>query len=188
MVPRPRRATADSYTKESLAPEVDFRWILRFVTSPQSQHAALAIGDVAHASGLTVEAIRYYERLGLLPNPHRTAGRLRRYDSTVLSRLAFIAQAKDLGLSLAQIRDIVSGTNRQGACKEVYRTLNEHIAAVDRKLATLTALRATLVEYQHACSEALASAADPGCPTLAMMEREVPAESSAPGHQRAQRA
>jgi DNA-binding transcriptional MerR regulator len=146
------------------------------VRSSPSRSAALAIGDVAQASGLTVEAIRYYERLGLLPNPHRTAGRLRRYDSTVLSRLAFIAQAKDLGLSLAQIRDIISGTShRVGACKEMYRALSEHIGAVDRKLTTLTALRATLVEYQQACSEALSSAPDPSCPTLALMESQVPA-------------
>ena len=157
------------------------------MVAPTSQSAALAIGDVAHASGLTVEAIRYYERLGLLPNPHRTAGRLRRYDSAVLS-LAFIAQAKDLGLSLAQIRDIVSGTARHaGACKEVHRTLTEHIAAVDRKLETLAALRATLVEYQRACAEALSSAADPGCPTLAIMERQAPSITPLQGRPHAQR-
>ena len=145
------------------------------MASSTPQSCALAIGDVAHASGLTVEAIRYYERLGLLPNPQRTAGRLRRYDSAVLSRLAFIAQAKDLGLSLAQIRDIVCGTARHaGACKEVHRTLTEHIASVDRKLESLTVLRATLVEYQSACAEALSSTADPGCPTLAIMERQAP--------------
>lgn len=158
------------------------------MVSSTSQSAALAIGDVAQASGLTVEAIRYYERLGLLPNPHRTAGRLRRYDSAVLSRLSFIAQAKDLGLSLAQIRDIVSGTSgHAGACKEVYRTLTEHVATVDRKLETLTALRATLVEYQRACAEALSAGADPGCPTLAMMERQAPAVAPAQGRPHTQR-
>jgi len=172
----------------TLAPEAHFRWILGLVVLSTSQSAALAIGDVAHASGLTVEAIRYYERLGLLPNPHRTAGRLRRYDSAVLSRLAFIAQAKDLGLSLAQIRDIVSGTAKHaGACKEVHRTLTEHIAAVDRKLETLAALRATLVEYQRACADALSSAADPGCPTLAIMERQAPAVTPLQGRSHAQR-
>src|SRR5204863_9500347 len=90
--------------------------------------------------------------------------------------LAFLGQAHGLGLCLAQIRGIVSGTARHaGAGKEVHRTLTEHIAAVDRRLGTLAALRATLVEYRRACAEALSSAADPGCPTLAIMERQAPA-------------
>jgi MerR family mercuric resistance operon transcriptional regulator len=142
----------------------------RTVTDPQRAPSSfLAIGEVARASGLTVETIRYYERLGLLARPHRTPAGRRRYMPDVLPRLALIGQGKALGLTLAQVRDLVGrGTS---SCSDVHRTVSAHIAALDQKLAELTDLRTTLVEYKQACAEALHSDTDPPCPTLKDMER-----------------
>jgi MerR family transcriptional regulator, mercuric resistance operon regulatory protein len=140
------------------------------VTSPQRAPSRfLAIGEVAQASGLTVETIRYYERLGLLARPHRTTAGRRRYLPDVLPRLALIAQGKALGLSLLQVRDLVGQGTR--SCTDVHRTVSAHIAALDQKLAELSELRKILVRYKRACAEALASDADPACPTLKDMER-----------------
>jgi DNA-binding transcriptional MerR regulator len=129
----------------------------------------LAIGEVAQASGLTVETIRYYERLGLLTCPHRTTAGRRRYLPDVLPRLALIAQGKALGLSLVQVRDLVREGTR--SCTDVHRTVSAHIAALDQKLAELAELRKMLIRYKRACAKALASETDPPCPTLKDMER-----------------
>ena len=135
-----------------------------------SRPGALFIGQVAASSGVTVETIRYYEQLGLLPRPRRTAGRVRRYSDDVLARITFIAQAKTLGLSLAEIRDLVAA-NRPGgvACREVHRTLTAQIASLDAKVSALKELRKTLVSYQVACARALSATTDPNCPTLRAM-------------------
>ena len=66
----------------------------------------LRIGEVAHRAGVTVEALRYYERVGLLPRPPRSTGGLRRYRPDVLDRVRFIKQAQTLGLSLREIQQL----------------------------------------------------------------------------------
>jgi MerR family redox-sensitive transcriptional activator SoxR len=67
----------------------------------------MTIGEVAKQSGLRTSAIRYYERVGLLPKPARAGGQ-RRYDSRVLSRLAVLARAKNCGFSLDEVRQLFS--------------------------------------------------------------------------------
>ncbi len=66
------------------------------------------IGEVAHRAGVQASAIRYYERIGLLPEPERTGGK-RRYSGSVLDRLAVIQLAKQAGFSLAEIRILLNG-------------------------------------------------------------------------------
>ena len=155
---------------------MDTRSVLPDTTSSSS----LRIGQVAAASGLTVETIRYYEQLGLLPRPPRTAGRVRRYSDDVLSRLTLIGQAKALGLALADIRELV-GTNRPKGvpCREVHETLTVQIAALDAKVAALKQLRKTLVNYQLACAQALRANPEPNCPTLRTLSKEGPSPREA---------
>jgi len=68
----------------------------------------LSIGDIGRLAGIQPSAIRYYERMGLLPKPARTSGR-RRYDDSVLEWLAFIALAREAGFTIAEIKRLVSG-------------------------------------------------------------------------------
>jgi|GraSoiStandDraft_41_1057321.scaffolds.fasta_scaffold669927_4 MerR family redox-sensitive transcriptional activator SoxR len=68
----------------------------------------LSIGEVADRAGLNPSAIRYYERIGLLPDPQRVSGQ-RRYDESVLGRLAVIDFAQQAGFTLAETRTLMSG-------------------------------------------------------------------------------
>lgn len=76
--------------------------------APRSAHDALPIGEVARRAGLNASAIRYYERIGLLPRPARAQGR-RRYDAEILEWLSLIALAREAGFTMAEIKRLVSG-------------------------------------------------------------------------------
>ena len=134
--------------------------------------APMSIGDVARAAGLSVPTLRYYERCGLLARPPRTPGGLRRYPPSVLPRLQFIEQAKALGLSLADIRELVGlSTGSQCACRSVLATIDRQLAAVERQLTALAGTRRALAKHRPACVRALTSNANPSCPTLDLLER-----------------
>jgi DNA-binding transcriptional MerR regulator len=68
---------------------------------------ALTIGDLGKTTRTKVETIRYYERIGLLPEPPRTSGNYRDYGQCELGRLSFIRRARDLGFSLDQVRALL---------------------------------------------------------------------------------
>ena len=65
-----------------------------------AQSAGIQIGDLARQSGCNIETIRYYERIGLLPTPPRSAGRYQLYDAPDVRRLAFVRRARELGFTL----------------------------------------------------------------------------------------
>jgi DNA-binding transcriptional MerR regulator len=75
----------------------------------------LRIGELARASGLTPDTLRYYERLGLLAAAQRTAGNFRAYDAATLDRLRFIKTAQSHGLSLREIGELLARSIREGA-------------------------------------------------------------------------
>jgi DNA-binding transcriptional MerR regulator len=93
----------------------------------------LTISEVARQVGLQPSAIRYYEQIGLLPPAPRTSGQ-RRYDSTVLYRLAIVQQARQLGFTLEEIRQLFFGFRRVTRASERWQKLSQ------RKLAELDAL------------------------------------------------
>lgn len=68
----------------------------------------LPIGEIARRAGLNTSAIRYYERIGLVPRPARTSGR-RRYDASVLEWLSLIALAREAGFTMAEVKKLVTG-------------------------------------------------------------------------------
>lgn len=130
------------------------------------------IGEIAERTGLTVDALRYYERMGLVPRPPRTAGGLRRYDRHVLERVRFIKQAQTLGLSLREIHHLIGDAHRRSRaeCRRVHDVLARHLGEIDRRVAELQGLRRTLSEYLKACESALGHDTDPECPTLNALE------------------
>ena len=132
----------------------------------------LRIGEVAQRAGVTVEALRYYERMGLLPRPPRSTGGLRRYRPDVLDRVRFVKQAQTLGLSLKEIQQLTANTHRKSrsTCQRVHDVLTQHMADIDKRVAELRELHSTLNAYRKACEQALGQEREPECPTLDALE------------------
>lgn len=105
----------------------------------------ISIGDLAKATGTKVETIRYYEGIGLLPKPARTAGNYRSYAPDHLTRLGFIRRSRDLGFSLDEVRDLLRlSDDRNRSCDEVDAIAKTHLDDVERKIADLEKLRQEL--------------------------------------------
>lgn len=106
---------------------------------------AFSIGTLAKATGTKVETVRWYERVGLLPSPARTAGNYRSYGPPHLARLSFIRRARDLGFSLEQVRVLLGlAEDQDRSCEAVDAIAREHRDEVDRKIGDLQALRREL--------------------------------------------
>jgi MerR family mercuric resistance operon transcriptional regulator len=119
---------------------------------PALSISTLSIGDLARRTGVPVETIRYYERMGLLPKPPRTEGNYRAYEATHERRLAFVKRSRDLGFGLDAIRallDLADGADR--SCGEVDALARDQLAEVERKIADLTAMRAELQDMLGHC-------------------------------------
>ena len=114
--------------------------------------ANLAIGELGRLTGTKVETIRYYERIGLLAAPRRTAGNYRAYDGQHLNRLSFIRRSRDLGFSLEQVRALLDlADQRDRPCEAVDGIAKAHLAEVERKIADLTALKGELESMIRQC-------------------------------------
>lgn len=102
----------------------------------------MRIGQLAARTGLTTKTIRFYESTGVLPEPERRPSGYRHYDEAAVDRLGFIRAAQAAGLSLAEIRNVITVRDSGGApCQHVLALLNTHAADLDRRIAELTHLR-----------------------------------------------
>jgi MerR family transcriptional regulator, copper efflux regulator len=110
----------------------------------------LQIGELARRSGLASTALRYYEKAGLLPAAPRTSSGYRAYDTSVLPRLAFIRAAQAVGLSLAEIREVIAIRESGVApCEHVVDLVERRRAEVHARIQELRQLEqelATLAE------------------------------------------
>lgn len=105
----------------------------------------MKIGEIAAATGVNIETIRYYEREGLVPPPARTASNYRCYGEAHRRRLSFIRRARDLGFSLLQVRELLGlADDRDRPCDAVDEIARKHRTQVRAKIAELTALRKAL--------------------------------------------
>ena len=114
---------------------------------------------------MSVEAVRYYERLGLLAPAPRTNGGLRVYREGDLERIRFIKQAQRNGLSLKDIKSLLA-LGDKGKCKQVLKLLAERIRTIDHQLAELNSFREVLDGYAEKCREAQRRAGEPNCPVV----------------------
>ncbi len=113
----------------------------------------MKIGELGAATGTKVETVRYYEQIGLLPPPARSASNYRSYGPEHLQRLAFIRRARDLGFPLDQVRELLSLADDKGrSCEAVDEIARAHRATVERKMAELKALRDELDRLIGQCS------------------------------------
>jgi DNA-binding transcriptional MerR regulator len=102
----------------------------------------LPIGTLAKRTGTTLQAIRYYEQIGFLPEPGRTEGGQRRYLEGDLDRLAFIRHARHLGFTLEAIRELLDLSDNPGqSCADVDRTVQHQLKEVEARITRLEPLR-----------------------------------------------
>lgn len=131
----------------------------------------MQIGAVAKKIGISVDAIRFYERNSLLPRAPRTQGGFRRYGESDVETLAFIRQTQRLGFKLSEIRGLLRlRADRCQPCAPVQRQLQEKLADVQRKLIDLHKLERELRSALHSCRRELHKR-NARCPIL----REKPA-------------
>lgn len=113
---------------------------------------ALTVGQLARVAGVNIETVRYYERRGLLREPPRTNSGYRQYSDTDLWTLQFIARAKQLGFTLAEIATLLgSGGNRSAA--EVLLMTQAKIEELDRRQAELADTRSRLERLADICGD-----------------------------------
>ena len=113
----------------------------------------LAIGTLAKHTGTKVQTIRYYEQIGLLPEPGRTEGGQRRYGDDDLDRLAFIRHARQLGFTLEAIRELLDLSDNPGrSCADIDRIAHRQLKEVEARIARLEALRKELRRMLRECS------------------------------------
>ncbi|MEK7265008.1 MAG: helix-turn-helix domain-containing protein, partial [Pseudomonadota bacterium] len=112
------------------------------------------IGDVSALTGVNIETIRYYERIGLVPKPPRTEGGRRAYADADAKRLRFIRRARDLGFSIDDIRALLQLADSGGACKGAQEIAVRHRDDVRDKIKTLKRLDRILTDAAVQCGRA----------------------------------
>lgn len=130
----------------------------------------LRIGDLASRISVNPEAIRYYERRGLLPRPTRSSNGYRVYTAEHLERVLFIKEVQALGFSLEEIQEVMNLKFNRGVspCQHVRDLLREKLDAVDCQISRLQAFRLELAESLKACENSLThhSTSARSCPVL----------------------
>jgi len=113
----------------------------------------LTIGKLGAAAGVKVPTIRYYEQIGLLPAPDRSAGNQRLYGRQVQDRLAFIRHARELGFPLEAIRDLLSLSDKPDqTCAAADLIAQTQLTAVRARIARLRALEGELQRMVAQCA------------------------------------
>lgn len=113
----------------------------------------LSIGELARRTDVKVPTIRYYEQIGLLPSPPRTEGQQRRYGKEAVARLSFIRHSRELGFDIEAIRALLSlQDSPEQSCATADRIAQARLAEVEKRLASLTALRSELQRMIAECA------------------------------------
>jgi MerR family copper efflux transcriptional regulator len=125
------------------------------------------IGEASARSGVSAKMIRYYEQVGLLPQPERRQSGYRTYDDNDIHRLRFVRRARDFGFPVERIRELLRlWSDRKRPSSEVKRIAETHVAELDARIAQLTALRDSMKDLARRCH----GDARPDCPILADLE------------------
>jgi DNA-binding transcriptional MerR regulator len=112
------------------------------------------IGDLARHTGCKVQTVRYYEQLGLMPEPARSPGNQRLYCKPHADRLAFIRHARELGFALPSIRELLELSDKpHEPCRSADEIARVHLREVEGKIARLSALRAELQRMIRRCRQ-----------------------------------
>jgi MerR family transcriptional regulator, mercuric resistance operon regulatory protein len=124
-------------------------------------------GELARRTGVNIETIRYFERIGLLSTPPRTQGGHRIYDERHVRSLSFIRRARGLGFAPNEVRAIVDlGGPGEACCAEVQEIAERHLEHVRAKIADLLDIERLLAATVERCS----GGSDPNCAVTEMLE------------------
>lgn len=127
----------------------------------------LTIGRLARAAGVNVETIRYYQRRGLLAEPTRPHGGIRRYGQADLERLIFVKSAQRLGFSLKEIAELLR-LDDGAHCDEASVLAEQKLGDVREKIERLRRIENVLAELVHACHRQDGNIA---CPLIASLRK-----------------
>ena len=131
----------------------------------------LTIGKLADLTDVHLETIRYYERIGLMPEPGRTPGGYRSYGDGHVQRLAFIRRSRELGFNIEEIKMLLTlAEPGQASCAEVRALTMVHLEDVRAKIADLRRLESILADTVDQCSGNVT----PACPVLEMLTANRP--------------
>ena len=112
----------------------------------------LSIGELSRRAGVKDPTIRYYEQMKLINAPERTGGNQRRYSKPELDRLSFIKHARDLGLKIDDIRELLTlSAHPEKPCTEANRIAADHLASVRERISKLQRLEAELSRIAEGC-------------------------------------
>lgn len=116
----------------------------------------MQIGDLAKSTGVHIETIRYYERVGVLPRPARQANGRRVYGAPDAARLRFIRHARELGFDLPAVRSLLSLQEQpEASCTDASRMAQDQLTGVEAKIASLLRLRDELTHMVSACRQGM---------------------------------
>ncbi len=125
------------------------------------------IGELAEQAGVNLQTIRYYESLGLIPEPARTESGYRTYDESYIKHIRFVKNSQDLGFSLEEIQEMASiKLNPKASGKAIKEIIRKKIAEVDNTISTLIETKKYLEELDTSCSGRMLS---PCCPIIASL-------------------
>ncbi|KQP85483.1 MerR family transcriptional regulator [Methylobacterium sp. Leaf113] len=114
----------------------------------------IAIGELSRRTGVKVPTIRYYEQVGLMPVPPRSAGSQRRYGEADVARLNFIRHSRELGFEVDAIRELLTmNAHPDRSCADVDLIARRHLSEVDRRIERLMALRGELDRMISECGQ-----------------------------------
>ena len=117
----------------------------------------MKIGELSKATGTNIETIRYYERIGLLPQADRTSANYRDYGEPHRARLAFVRHSRALGFTIEEVRSLLDLSDHPDrACAEADRIASRHLDQVETKIAQLGALRDELARIVGRCRGGIA--------------------------------
>src|SRR6266545_3279084 len=120
---------------------------VRLPQSEVEEGCWLKIGEVSKRSGIGIEALRFYEKSGLIDPPGRTGGGYRQYDASVLDRLEFIKRAQALGFSLNEIARIIAEKQAgHSPCEEVREIVRTRLRELDERMAQMRRYRREMAE------------------------------------------
>jgi MerR family mercuric resistance operon transcriptional regulator len=108
----------------------------------------MTIGELARATTVHVETIRFYQRRGLLPEPRRPLAGPRRYGEEAAARLRFIKRAQDIGFTLDEVAELM---RLERGCRDAHDLAAAKLAAVERRISDLSRVRKTLRELIGRC-------------------------------------
>lgn len=114
----------------------------------------MRIGEMARQSGCDVETVRYYEKVGLLPNPSRNDSGYRQYLPTHLERLQFIRHCRSLQMRIPDIRALLElQAQPTSGCQRVDELLDHHIELIQVQMQKLQSLEQQLLRLRHQCEK-----------------------------------